>query len=100
MLNEQFTPAPWYVSKGTQPQIVCEKTGRTIALVYDNAENTKADANLMAASPAMFALLIDAVALLDHYASGRADNWDGSTRNATRVTIREIRAAIVSARGE
>lgn len=34
--------------------------------------------------------LIDAVAMLKHYISGRPDNWDGSTKRQTQVLIREI----------
>lgn len=43
---------------------------------------------------ALEALLIDAKALLDHYAHGRPDNWDGSTRRQALVTLAQIEAAL------
>jgi len=35
-------------------------------------------------------LLIDALAMLRHWVSGKADNWDGSTKGQARVLIRQI----------
>lgn len=40
------------------------------------------------------AALIDAVAMLEHYTSGRPDNWDGSTKRQAQVLIREISALL------
>lgn len=50
------------------------------------------------AAPAMLAALIDAVAMLEHYASGKPGNWDGSTKGQALATIREGKAAIDAAR--
>jgi len=35
-------------------------------------------------------LLIDAHAMLQHYISGKADNWDGSTKKQAVVLVMEI----------
>lgn len=51
------------------------------------------------AAPAMLAALIDATAMLEHYASGKRDNWDGSTKGQALATIREGQAAIAAAKG-
>lgn len=39
-------------------------------------------------------LLLDAWGLLDHYTSGRPDNWDGTTRTQALATIRDIKKAL------
>jgi len=41
-------------------------------------------------------LIIDLKSLLEHYVSGRADNWDGSTRHQANVTLRKAKAYLDS----
>jgi hypothetical protein len=36
-------------------------------------------------------VMVDLIAMLEHYTSGRPDNWDGSTKRQALVTIREAR---------
>lgn len=38
--------------------------------------------------------LCDMSALLEHYTSGRPDNWDGSTKRQALVAMREAKALI------
>ena len=37
----------------------------------------------------IYNVIVDLAFLLEHYVSGRADNWDGSTRTQALVTIKE-----------
>jgi len=37
----------------------------------------------------IYNVIVDLKALLEHYVSGRADNWDGSTRTQALVTIKQ-----------
>ena len=73
--------------------------------------NTREIGNLIAAAPETAAVrdrlravnaelleaLGDAIAMLEHYQSGRADNW---TRGRALSTIKDARTAIAKARGE
>lgn len=36
-------------------------------------------------------VMTDLIAMLEHYTSGRPDNWDGSTKRQALVTIKEAR---------
>ena len=42
------------------------------------------------------AVMVDLVAMLDHYAHGRPDNWDGSTKGQALATLREARALLTA----
>ena len=37
----------------------------------------------------IYNVIVDLAFLLEHYVSGRADNWDGSTRTQALVTIQQ-----------
>lgn len=45
-------------------------------------------------SGSLRAALIDALALLEHYAEGRPLNWDGSTKRQALATVRQGRDAL------
>ena len=100
-MNTKHTPGPW----------IYEASTRTIRAVpanywlasmdsFDGAVNHEANARLIAAAPELLEALIDTLGMLDHYQSGRADNWDGSTKGQALSTIRDARAAIAKATGE
>jgi len=63
-----------------------------------NADAETALGNAITAGRAMLAALIDAAAMLEHYRSGRAHNWDGSTHGQMASTMLDIERAIVKAR--
>jgi len=44
--------------------------------------------------------LIDIAGMLEHYTSGRPDNWDGSTKRQALATIREAKALIAELKEE
>jgi hypothetical protein len=52
---------------------------------------------LRAVNAELLEALGDAIAMLEHYQSGRADNW---TRGRALSTIKDARTAIAKARGE
>ena len=37
----------------------------------------------------IYNVIVDLAFLLEHYVSGRSDNWDGSTRTQALVTIQQ-----------
>ena len=37
----------------------------------------------------IYNVIVDLKGMLEHYVSGRADNWDGSTRTQALVTIQQ-----------
>jgi len=37
----------------------------------------------------IYNVIVDLKGMLEHYVSGRADNWDGSTRTQALVTIKQ-----------
>lgn len=57
-------------------------------------------ASLLAAAPDLYTALVDAIAMLEHYTSGRPDNWDGSTRRQARSVIKHAMHTLAAARGE
>ena len=46
----------------------------------------------------LVAALIDCHAMLEHYASGKPHNWDGSTKTQAKVAMREAIAALAKAK--
>lgn len=54
--GRQWYTSPYHDGRNNDPQICCEKTGRTIAVVY-RGPDAKADAVLMAAAPKLRVLL-------------------------------------------
>lgn len=100
------TPGPWKNDAGAGIVATMEretlKSGRVVARRVACAkgltiDEVRANARLIAAAPKLAAALQDALGMLDHYISGRPDNWDGSTAGQTRSTIRDGRAALAKA---
>jgi len=92
-MTTQHTPGPWYASKGEQPQIASEndKSGRTLALVYDVRDEAKANAALIAAAPGLLAACEWAESLCESF---------GSTLSKNQVLEwQKLRAAIAKAGG-
>ncbi len=76
----RHTPGPWRIN----PNCDLRRTaliepvgpGRTIARVFNNSGHREGDARLIAAAPAMAALLSDALATLSNVGGGSATRAD------------------------
>lgn len=101
-METKHTPGPWHVGMRPGPMIYGPKGEQVADLSADllMVEERQANLRLIAAAPDLLEALTDALGMLDHYMSGRADNWDGSTKGQARSTLVDGRAAIAKARGE
>lgn len=93
------TKGPWYANtSGNQPLIYTEETGKAIAVCYDvNWDETKANANLIAAAPELLATCKCALADLE----GIMPKFEpsGDRQHPAWATIRELQTAINESEG-
>lgn len=95
------SPGPWEVVLRTQdPPAIVDVNGYTVAVIETSSESgvvELADANLLAAAPALLAAL---ESLFKHCAMVHKYWGEGDNTKASDAAQREGRAAIAQARGE
>lgn len=99
MTNEvKHTPGPWEVESWNDREIVkgCGRYVATISRDVPSIEDRKANARLIAASPALLSALVDVMGWFDSAAVRNLMTKQGYQSECSRI-INEARAAIAKA---